>query len=71
MCVRQMVRNRLAAWTPSSDHDFPKTSSVLFTRSELRKLSEARIAFLRFIFEDVEQSALQAVFLIFYDEDLE
>ena len=33
-----------------------------------RKLSEARIAFLRFIFEDVEQSALQAVFLIFYDE---
>ncbi|CAE6933315.1 unnamed protein product [Symbiodinium sp. CCMP2592] len=32
------------------------------------KLSEARIAFLRFIFEDVEQSALQAVFLIFYDE---
>ncbi|CAL1174051.1 unnamed protein product [Cladocopium goreaui] len=32
------------------------------------KLSEARIALLRFIFEDVEQSALQAVFLIFYDE---
>lgn len=30
----------------------------------LRKLSEARIALLRFIFEDVEQSALQAVFLI-------
>jgi len=29
----------------------------------LRKLSEARIALLRFIFEDVEQSALQAVFL--------
>ena len=27
------------------------------------KLSEARIALLRFVFEDVEQSALQAVFL--------
>lgn len=32
------------------------------------KLSEARVAFLRFIFEDVEQSALQAVFLIFYED---
>ncbi|CAK9017507.1 unnamed protein product [Durusdinium trenchii] len=32
------------------------------------KLSEARIALLRFVFEDVEQSALQTVFLIFYDE---
>ncbi|CAE8641643.1 unnamed protein product, partial [Polarella glacialis] len=31
------------------------------------KMSEARIAFLRFIFEDVEQSSLQAVFLIFYE----
>eukprot|EP00930_Biecheleria_cincta_P035086 TRINITY_DN24163_c0_g1_i1.p1 TRINITY_DN24163_c0_g1~~TRINITY_DN24163_c0_g1_i1.p1 ORF type:complete len:1944 (-),score=324.17 TRINITY_DN24163_c0_g1_i1:98-5167(-) len=32
------------------------------------KLSEARVAFLRFMFEDVEQSALQAVFLIFYED---
>ncbi|CAE8587009.1 unnamed protein product, partial [Polarella glacialis] len=32
------------------------------------KMSEARIAFLRFIFEDVEQSSLQAVFLIFYED---
>lgn len=31
------------------------------------KTSEARIAFFRFVFEDVEQSALQVVFLIFYD----
>lgn len=30
------------------------------------KMSEARIAFLRFMFEDIEQSALQLVFLVFY-----
>lgn len=32
------------------------------------KMSEARIAFFRFIFEDVEQSALQVVFVIFYED---
>lgn len=32
------------------------------------KMSEARIAFFRFLFEDVEQSALQFVFLFFYED---
>eukprot|EP00929_Paragymnodinium_shiwhaense_P065096 TRINITY_DN32675_c0_g1_i6.p1 TRINITY_DN32675_c0_g1~~TRINITY_DN32675_c0_g1_i6.p1 ORF type:complete len:2595 (+),score=526.95 TRINITY_DN32675_c0_g1_i6:959-8743(+) len=32
------------------------------------KTSEARIAFFRFLFEDVEQSALQVVFLVFYED---
>jgi len=32
------------------------------------KMSEARIAFFRFLFEDVEQSALQFVFLLFYED---
>jgi len=32
------------------------------------KLTEARITFIRFLFEDVEQSALQVVFLLFYED---
>eukprot|EP00928_Gymnodinium_smaydae_P063480 TRINITY_DN4703_c0_g2_i1.p1 TRINITY_DN4703_c0_g2~~TRINITY_DN4703_c0_g2_i1.p1 ORF type:complete len:2551 (-),score=465.08 TRINITY_DN4703_c0_g2_i1:84-6608(-) len=32
------------------------------------KTSEARIAFFRFLFEDVEQSALQVVFIMFYED---